>query len=118
MVLTNKYGYKHCNKVTGIATKEKQFLAGCRWGCLPVLCKIMLLCTHVCVFMKACAFLNQYKQLRGECQESYYNLGRAMHQLGMVFCFHFLCFYLLLSSSVFLSETLVALVWILNFYSN
>ena len=32
--------------------------------------------------VQACAFLNQYLELRGECQESYYNLGRAMHQLG------------------------------------
>ncbi len=23
-------------------------------------------------------------QLRGRCQESYYNLGRAMHQLGLL----------------------------------
>ncbi|KAK7489499.1 hypothetical protein BaRGS_00019298 [Batillaria attramentaria] len=29
------------------------------------------------------AFLNSYLQLRGECQESYYNLGRAMHQLNL-----------------------------------
>ena len=33
---------------------------------------------------QACAFLNQYLQLRGSCQESYYNLGRAMHQLGLL----------------------------------
>lgn len=32
--------------------------------------------------VQACAFLNQYLELRGECQETYYNLGRAMHQLG------------------------------------
>ncbi|KAK3091938.1 hypothetical protein FSP39_023840 [Pinctada imbricata] len=29
------------------------------------------------------AFLNSYMQLRGECQESYYNMGRALHQLGL-----------------------------------
>lgn len=32
--------------------------------------------------VQACAFLNQYLALRGECQEAYYNIGRAMHQLG------------------------------------
>ena len=35
--------------------------------------------------IQACSFLNQYLELRGECQESYYNLGRAMHQLGLFF---------------------------------
>ena len=34
--------------------------------------------------VQCCAFLNQYLELRGECQESYFNLGRAMHQLGML----------------------------------
>ena len=33
---------------------------------------------------QACAFLNQYVELRGHCQESYYNVGRAMHQLGLL----------------------------------
>ena len=26
----------------------------------------------------------QYLGLRGECQEAYYNLGRAFHQLGKI----------------------------------
>ena len=34
--------------------------------------------------MQACSFLNTYKELRGECQEVYYNLGRAMHQLSLL----------------------------------
>ena len=34
--------------------------------------------------VQACAFLNTYVKLRGKCQESYYNLGRAMHQLGIL----------------------------------
>ena len=34
--------------------------------------------------MQACSFLNTYLHLRGRCQESYYNLGRAMHQLGLL----------------------------------
>merc|ERR1719391_56347 len=34
--------------------------------------------------VQACAFLNTYKELRGECQEVYYNLGRAMHQLSLL----------------------------------
>ncbi|KAK2171464.1 hypothetical protein NP493_1062g00073 [Ridgeia piscesae] len=33
---------------------------------------------------QACAFLNQYLELRGECQESLYNVGRAMHQIGLL----------------------------------
>lgn len=33
--------------------------------------------------IQGCAFLNQYLELRGECQEAYFNLGRAMHQLGL-----------------------------------
>ncbi|XP_076043588.1 general transcription factor 3C polypeptide 3 isoform X2 [Oratosquilla oratoria] len=34
--------------------------------------------------VQACAFLNTYVELRGECQESFYNLGRAMHQLNLL----------------------------------
>lgn len=34
--------------------------------------------------VQACAFLNTYKELRGECQEVYYNLGRTMHQLNIL----------------------------------
>ena len=34
--------------------------------------------------VQACAFLSTYLELRGECQESYYNLGRAMHQLNLL----------------------------------
>lgn len=29
------------------------------------------------------SFLWRYMELRGECQESVYNLGRALHQLGL-----------------------------------
>ncbi|KAJ3584153.1 hypothetical protein NHX12_014649 [Muraenolepis orangiensis] len=32
----------------------------------------------------AFSFLWRYVELRGECQESMYNLGRALHQLGLV----------------------------------
>ena len=64
---------------------------------------------HLLLFEQACAFLNQYQQLRGECQESYYNLGRAMHQLGTLFCIFqalYLLFYFILQlSPVFLNET-------------
>ncbi|XP_039203904.1 general transcription factor 3C polypeptide 3 isoform X2 [Crotalus tigris] len=31
------------------------------------------------------SFLQRYLSLRGSCQESYYNLGRALHQLGLVY---------------------------------
>ena len=34
--------------------------------------------------VQACAFLNTYSHLRGHCQETCYNLGRAMHQLGLL----------------------------------
>jgi len=34
--------------------------------------------------IQASAFLNEYLELRGECQESYYNLGRSMHQLNLL----------------------------------
>jgi len=34
--------------------------------------------------VQACAFLNTYVKLRGKCQETFYNLGRAMHQLGIL----------------------------------
>ena len=34
--------------------------------------------------VQACAFLNNYAHLRGYCQESSYNIGRAMHQLGLL----------------------------------
>ena len=34
--------------------------------------------------VQACAFLNTYAHLRGHCQESNYNIGRAMHQLGLL----------------------------------
>ncbi|XP_069973320.1 general transcription factor 3C polypeptide 3-like isoform X2 [Penaeus vannamei] len=34
--------------------------------------------------VQACAFLNTYVEMRGECQESMYNLGRAMHQLNLL----------------------------------
>ena len=29
-------------------------------------------------------FLHKYVRLRGKCQESMYNIGRAFHQLGNV----------------------------------
>ncbi|XP_019794786.1 general transcription factor 3C polypeptide 3 isoform X4 [Orcinus orca] len=30
------------------------------------------------------SFLNRYLSLRGPCQESFYNLGRGLHQLGLI----------------------------------
>ena len=33
--------------------------------------------------IQGCAFLNQYLEMRGECQETWYNVGRALHQLGL-----------------------------------
>uniref|UniRef100_UPI00398E6898 general transcription factor 3C polypeptide 3 isoform X1 n=1 Tax=Pristiophorus japonicus TaxID=55135 RepID=UPI00398E6898 len=36
------------------------------------------------------SFLTQYLELRGPCQEVYYNIGRALHQLGLVhFAIHY-----------------------------
>ena len=34
--------------------------------------------------VQASAFLQNYAKLRGYCHETYYNLGRAMHQLGIL----------------------------------
>lgn len=34
--------------------------------------------------VQACSFLNTYRSLRGDCQEVHYNLGRSMHQLGLL----------------------------------
>lgn len=31
------------------------------------------------------AFLNNYLELRGECQETYYNIARALHQINITF---------------------------------
>ncbi|KAM9325619.1 general transcription factor 3C polypeptide 3 [Gastrophryne carolinensis] len=31
------------------------------------------------------SFLNQYLDLRGPCQETYYNIGRALHQMGLTY---------------------------------
>uniref|UniRef100_K1PNW9 General transcription factor 3C polypeptide 3 n=1 Tax=Magallana gigas TaxID=29159 RepID=K1PNW9_MAGGI len=33
------------------------------------------------LFAQGLTFINNYMELRGECQEIYYNLGRALHQL-------------------------------------
>ncbi|XP_018016314.1 general transcription factor 3C polypeptide 3 [Hyalella azteca] len=33
---------------------------------------------------QAWVFLNSYRELRGDCQESLYNIGRAMHQLNVL----------------------------------
>ncbi|XP_053328139.1 general transcription factor 3C polypeptide 3 isoform X2 [Spea bombifrons] len=36
------------------------------------------------------SFLNKYLDLRGPCQETYYNLGRALHQMGLThFAIHY-----------------------------
>ncbi|RXM36564.1 General transcription factor 3C polypeptide 3 [Acipenser ruthenus] len=34
--------------------------------------------------LKGFSFLNHYLKLWGSCQESFYNMGRALHQLGLV----------------------------------
>ncbi|KAM4602084.1 general transcription factor 3C polypeptide 3 [Polymixia lowei] len=36
------------------------------------------------LLMQGFSFLWRYVELRGECQETMYNLGRALHQLGLV----------------------------------
>lgn len=40
-------------------------------------------CKKDSLVAQALAFLKRYWELRGECQEVYYNLGRAMHGLGL-----------------------------------
>lgn len=37
------------------------------------------------LFMQAMAFLCKYEELRGPCQEVYYNIGRALQQTGVVY---------------------------------
>ena len=37
-----------------------------------------------CCSLQAAGFLYKYTKLRGRCQETWYNLGRAFHQLGMI----------------------------------
>ena len=36
------------------------------------------------VVSQLCAFMNLYLEIRGECQESLYNIGRSFHQLGLL----------------------------------
>lgn len=38
---------------------------------------------RVRLFCQGFSFLWRYVELRGECQESMYNLGRALHQMGL-----------------------------------
>ena len=38
----------------------------------------------VWLFQQGMGFLHKYVRLRGKCQESMYNIGRAFHQLGAV----------------------------------
>ena len=40
--------------------------------------------------VQAMAFLHKYYVLRGPCQETLYNIGRAFHQLGEVFLLYLL----------------------------
>uniref|UniRef100_W5MD51 General transcription factor IIIC, polypeptide 3 n=1 Tax=Lepisosteus oculatus TaxID=7918 RepID=W5MD51_LEPOC len=35
------------------------------------------------LLLQGFSFLNRYMELRGPCQESFYNTGRALHQLGL-----------------------------------
>ncbi|KAM4705951.1 general transcription factor 3C polypeptide 3 [Rhinophrynus dorsalis] len=42
------------------------------------------------LLVQGVSFLNQYLDLRGHCQETYYNLGRALHQMGLIhFAIHY-----------------------------
>ena len=34
------------------------------------------------LYIQAIAFLGRYVELRGRCQETFFNIGRALHQLG------------------------------------
>lgn len=34
--------------------------------------------------LQLCAFLDMYIALRGECQESFFNVGRMFHQIGLL----------------------------------
>ncbi len=39
--------------------------------------------SHILVVCQGFSFLWRYVDLRGHCQESLYNIGRALHQLGL-----------------------------------
>ncbi|XP_039611821.1 general transcription factor 3C polypeptide 3 isoform X1 [Polypterus senegalus] len=42
------------------------------------------------LLLQGFAFLNRYLEIRGPCQESFYNIGRALHQLGLIhFAIHY-----------------------------
>ncbi|KRY86257.1 General transcription factor 3C polypeptide 3 [Trichinella pseudospiralis] len=49
---------------------------------LHIGCRRLMLRAQDCS-IQALAVLSRYKYLRGDCQEVYYNFGRAMQQLGM-----------------------------------
>lgn len=36
------------------------------------------------LYVQAIAFLGRYVELRGECQEAFFNMARALHQLGLL----------------------------------
>jgi len=41
--------------------------------------------SQMCVIrVQGFSFLHRYLDLRGPCQESFYNLGRGLHQLGLL----------------------------------
>ncbi|XP_030894206.1 general transcription factor 3C polypeptide 3 [Leptonychotes weddellii] len=42
------------------------------------------LLTMLAMLLKGFSFLNRYLSIRGPCQESFYNLGRGLHQLGLI----------------------------------
>lgn len=39
---------------------------------------------NMSVNFKGLAFMNRYQQLRGENQETYYNIGRMFHQMNIL----------------------------------
>lgn len=55
---------------------------GCRMKRVEFLLNLTLINQSQNSYPQGMTFLNQYLELRGECQETYYNLGRAMHQMS------------------------------------
>ncbi|KAK0413063.1 hypothetical protein QR680_006576 [Steinernema hermaphroditum] len=49
---------------------------------IHISCKKDISSRHM-VALRGFAFMRQYEKLRGECQETLYNIGRMFHQMGM-----------------------------------
>lgn len=70
-----------CDLYLSVLISCRKWMFKTNWSCFKS-CDFYLHGLHV---LQGLTFINNYVELRGECQETYYNLGRALHQLGMNF---------------------------------